>query len=137
MFQEWTFSAGRGGLSGREQVRHSVECRVLALLPITLQHLARPVVQVKPLAAGLEKRLAFCQLRLATLPVVMPGHGFRAQQQMQVVVPCQQCLLDPCRTSAKQGLAPEDVTQQVSVENQQMRLPGACLVLPSQLAMCY
>ncbi|MNY67610.1 hypothetical protein D3C86_2052290 [compost metagenome] len=80
MFQEWTFSAGRGTLSGLEQTRRSLECRVLALFPITLQYLARLAVQVKPLAAGLEKRLAFRQLRLATLPVVMPGHGFRAQQ---------------------------------------------------------
>ncbi|MNE53075.1 hypothetical protein D3C80_1477810 [compost metagenome] len=67
-------------LSGLEQACHCLECRVLALFPVTLQYLARLVMQVKPLAAGLEKRLAFCQLRLATLAVVMPGHGFRAQQ---------------------------------------------------------
>ncbi|MNF79560.1 hypothetical protein D3C84_617740 [compost metagenome] len=94
-------------------------------------------MQVKPLAAGLEKRLAFCQLRLATLPIVVPGHGFRAQQQMQVVVPYLQCLLDPHRASAKQGAAPKDVAQQMRIENQQGRLLGPRLIFPRQLAKCY
>ena len=76
-------------------------------------------MQVKPLAAGLEKRLAFCQLRLATLPIVMPGNAFRAEQQVQVVMPRQQRLLDPWRAIAKQRVTPEDIAQQVRIENQQ------------------
>ncbi|MNR31057.1 hypothetical protein D3C85_1485470 [compost metagenome] len=94
-------------------------------------------MQFKPLVTGLEKCLTFCQLRLATLPVVMPRDGFRAQQQMQIVVPCQQCLLDPRRAIAEQCATPENIAQEMRIENQQWWLLGACLIFPSQLALCY
>jgi hypothetical protein len=50
---------------------------------------------VQPLPAGVEKRQTLAQLRLATLSVAGPVHAFGRQQQVQVVVPGQQLLLDP------------------------------------------
>ena len=54
-------------LSGLEQACHRLECRVLALFPVTLQYLARLAMQFKPLVTGLEKCLTFCQLRFCLL----------------------------------------------------------------------
>ncbi|MNY40684.1 hypothetical protein D3C86_1754420 [compost metagenome] len=53
---------------------------------------------------------------------------------MQIILPGQQRLFDPDRALAKQGPAPEDVAQQVSVEQQQPRLSCAGPVLPLQLS---
>ena len=49
---------------------------------------------------------------------------------MQVVVALKQGLLDPGRAVAKQRLAPEQITQQVGVENQQFGARRSSLVFP-------
>ncbi|MNF12449.1 hypothetical protein D3C80_2139340 [compost metagenome] len=62
---------------------------MFALCPVTFQHLIRLMVQGKPGFAGLKKCQALGQFRLTALPIVIPGDGLGAEQQMQVVMPCQ------------------------------------------------
>ena len=73
---------------------------------------------LQPVQAVVEKALAVAQFGLAALAIGNPIHALRAQQQVQVVMPRQQRLFQPGRAVAEQGVAPEHVAEQVSVENQ-------------------
>lgn len=86
-------------------------------------------MRMHPVQAGLEERPAVRQLRLAALAVGAPFHVLRGQQQMQVVMTGQQFAVEPAWVVAKQRLAPEPVGQQVSIEDQQRRAPGARRIL--------
>ena len=71
-----------------------------------------------PVQALLEKRATILQFRLAALAIGRPLHIFGGEQQVQVVMTCQQLIVEPRRVVAEQGLAPQLVGEQMGVENQ-------------------
>ena len=120
--------------SGFKQLGNGCKHLLPALYPVALNDLERLPMSAQPSLDRLEKRQPLCQLGLATQTVAGPFDLLRAQQQVQVVMTGQQRRLEPLRAIAEQGLAPEDVAQQVGVEDQQRRPLGTCRVFPGQLA---
>ncbi|AGL84918.1 hypothetical protein PFLCHA0_c31480 [Pseudomonas protegens CHA0] len=90
-----------------QQLPDLLEGLLPAGLPVAANDAVRLAVLLQPMAGSLEERQAFCQLWLAALAIVAPGHIFRRQQQVQVVVAGQQLGFQPRRAVAEQGLAPE------------------------------
>src|SRR5471032_3365864 len=120
--------------SGGEQQGDGSYCLSPAFSPVPLQHLEGLLMLCQPSVGGIEKGSTLIKRGLAPLTIVRPVDLLRREQQVQVVVSGQQRLLDPGRAVAEQGLAPENIAQQMCIQNQQAWLPGPGLVFPLQLA---
>lgn len=102
-----------------EQSLHCGESLAPALGPVAGDGAVGLPMPLQPGLAFAVEGLALRQFRLAALAVGAPGHAFRREQQVQVVAPPQQGGFEPVRTVAEENPAPEDVAQQVGIEDQQ------------------
>lgn len=127
----WRDRAGPSAVP--EQSLHCGESLAPALGPVAGDGAVGLPMPLQPGLAFAVEGLALRQFRLAALAVGAPGHAFRREQQVQVVAPPQQGGFEPVRTVAEENPAPEDVAQQVGIEDQQRRPFRASGVLPGQL----